>query len=201
MFKLLLATTNQGKVSEVSALLKNYRVQIITLNEFENIQEVEETGNTFLENANLKSFGYACQTGCLTLADDSGLEVEALNGKPGVFSARFAGLKASDEDNINKLLSEMKSTKQENRKAQFISVMSVSNPNRTEFNSEGICKGSIALNPIGSNGFGYDPVFIPAGYEQTFGQLEGKIKEKISHRSIALNKIINYFTANYHFPT
>ena len=177
---------------ELLALLKDFPLEIKTLDDFDGIEDVEETGNTFLENANLKSLEYARQTGYLTLADDSGLEVYALNGAPGVFSARYSGSNASDKDNIIKLLRELREIKRPVRSARFVCAMSVADPSGIRFTSEGFCAGEITLNPMGSNGFGYDPVFIPAGFEQTFGELSVKTKKKLSHRSIALKKIIGF---------
>ena len=192
MRELLVATRNQGKVTEILSLLEGSNFKLKTLDDFEKIEEVEETGNTFVENANLKSLGYAKQTNCLTLADDSGLEVNALSGAPGVFSARFAGANASDDANLNKLLNHLKKIKTSDREARFICAMSVSDPTGIKFNSLGVCGGEIALNSMGSNGFGYDPVFIPEGFQRTFGELYKETKEKVSHRTIALKKIITF---------
>jgi len=194
MLKLLVATRNQGKILELIALLKDFPFEIKTLDDFDETEDVEETGKTFLENANLKSLDYARQTGCLTLADDSGLEVDALNGAPGVFSARYSGINASDKDNINKLLHALREIKKPERSARFVCAMSVSEPRGTRFTNEGFCDGEIALNSMGSNGFGYDPVFIPSGFEQTFGELPAETKKKLSHRSNALKKIIGFLS-------
>ena len=155
---------------------------------------------TFAENATLKAESYAVQTGFWTLSDDSGLEVEALGGAPGVFSARYAGENASDQAGIAKLLEELNRTNDKFRAARFICAMAVSDESgREKFLAEGICDGKIAFQPHGTNGFGYDPIFIPNGFEQTFGELSSTIKGKISHRARAIAKIIRFlhtFTEN-----
>ncbi|NNE99426.1 MAG: XTP/dITP diphosphatase [Pyrinomonadaceae bacterium] len=194
MKKLLVATRNRGKVAELLSLLDDLPFELLTLDDFENVTDVEETGSTFIENAKLKSLEYAKQTNCLTLADDSGLEVEALDGAPGVYSARYSGENASDKDNIDKLLRELNAKKDQSRLARFVCAMSISDPSQNLFYGEGYCPGKIALSPIGSGGFGYDPVFVPAGYQRTFGELSAKTKKKVSHRSIALKKIIRFLS-------
>lgn len=180
--------------------MKNLPVRLKSLDEFENIQEVAETGRTFAENAKLKAESYAIQTNCWALADDSGLEVEALNNAPGVFSARYAGADADDSANINKLLSELKKVNGENRRAVFVCAAAVSDEKgKTQYIAEGMCGGTIAHEPKGSNGFGYDSIFIPDNFERTFGELSYEIKQKISHRSRALEKIFAFFTENAGF--
>lgn len=190
---ILAATKNSGKIKELKKLLADLPLQLRSLNEFSNIVDVEETGETFAENAVLKAQGYALQTGLLALADDSGLEVAALNGAPGIFSARYAGENSNDEEKISKLLKELNKTLDKKRKARFVCAMAISDDKgEIKFLAEGICNGTIALTSSGTQGFGYDPVFIPAGFEQTFGGLESEIKLKISHRAQAIKKIIRY---------
>lgn len=193
--ELLIATQNKGKIRELKELLSDSLFILRGLDEFSKIEDVEETGLTFSENAILKAKSYALQTGLWTLADDSGLEVEALDGRPGVLSARFAGVgeKTADEENTRKLLDELKNSKKNSRAARFFCAMAVSDEKGDiKFLADGICKGKIAVSPSGTNGFGYDPVFIPEGFDQTFGELSGEIKQKISHRARALKKIIAF---------
>ena len=188
---LLLGTKNNGKIKELKNFLNDFPFEIKSLAEFENIIEPKETGATFAENAALKATYYALETKMPALADDSGLEVEALGGAPGIFSARYAGENASDADNIAKLLDELK--KKDNRRAKFISSMAISDINgEIIFAADGVCQGTIALNTSGTNGFGYDPIFIPVGFEKTFGELSDEIKREISHRKRAIDKIIEF---------
>ena len=195
---LLVATKNAGKVKELNALLADLPLKLRSLDEFPNIVEAEENGVTFAENAVLKAQSYARQTGLETLADDSGLEVEALGGKPGVFSARYAGENAGDAERIKKLLRELDETKDSERRARFVCAMAISNPEgEIKFLAEGACDGRISPAAKGTNGFGYDPVFVPEGYEQTFGELPDPIKRRISHRARAVKKIIPYLRAFY----
>lgn len=198
MLELLIATKNAGKIKELEEPLAELPVRLHSLRDFPNVIEPDETGATFVENAVLKAKYYALQTGLRALADDSGLEVEALNGAPGVFSARYAGDEAKDADRIEKLLKELAETQDENRCARFVCAMAVADETgEIEFAEEGVCEGKIALLPRGANGFGYDPVFIPDGYAETFGELSGGIKRRISHRARALNKIIQHIRRFY----
>ena len=191
--ELLLATNNTGKIKELAELLADLPIRLRNLNEFETIVEPKETGTTFSENAVLKAKCYASQTRLWALADDSGLEVEALGGAPGIFSARYAGESATYAEKIGKLLQDMSRTNSGNRKARFVCAMGlVDEAGSVKFLSEGFCSGKIAAKPHGSGGFGYDPIFIPDGYPETFGELAGEIKQKISHRSRAIKKIIRF---------
>ncbi len=190
--EILIATKNAGKVRELEKLLEDsgdFRLR--SLNEFPDVADVEETGTTFAENAVLKARSYAKLTNLLALADDSGLEVEVLGGAPGVFSARYAGENASDAEKIGKLLNELQEKR--NRNARFVCVMALANEKSEIIHlAEGICEGEIALNVSGANGFGYDPVFIPEGFGQTFGELSADVKREISHRARAIRKIIRF---------
>ncbi len=193
MFNLLIATTNKGKVKELETLLADLSFNLKSLNEYQDIPEVEETGKSFAENAELKARYYALKTRCFSLADDSGLEVPALNDNPGVYSARYAGECATDVDNIEKLLKELEKTAYEARDARFICEMAVSNDTgKIIYQARGVCTGKITFRPLGNNGFGYDPLFVPTGYSETFGQLSSEIKRQISHRSKAVKQIIEY---------
>ncbi len=192
--KLIVGTNNAGKIRELNASLTDLPVEICGLNNFENIADVEETGATFAENAILKANSYARQTGLWALSDDSGLEVEALGGAPGVFSARYAGENAGDAERIAKLLGELAETGDKARRARFVCVMAVADEKGAiRFLAEGICEGEIADVPRGANGFGYDPIFVPDGFTETFGELSSTVKHKISHRARAINKIIRFF--------
>lgn len=191
--EILIATYNSGKVKELNGFLANSSLNLRSLSEFSNVIEVEETGTTFTENAVLKAKDYALQTGIWALADDSGLEVAALNGAPGVFSARYAGANSTSAEKITKLLKELSKTHNKKRRARFVCAMAIANEKgEIKFHGEGVCNGTIALKPCGINGFGYDPIFIPEGFKQTFGELRGEIKEKISHRAQAIEKIIRF---------
>lgn len=191
--KLLLATNNPGKLAELRLMIEELPVEIFDLADFPCIEEVEETGTTFSENARLKAIGYAQQTGVTALADDSGLDVDALDGRPGVLSARYGGESASFEEKMKMLLGELENADSGDRRAQFSCAIAISDENgHILFESEGICRGRIALSPIGSGGFGYDPLFLPDGYEHTFGELSSAIKQNISHRSRAFSQIMPF---------
>lgn len=197
--QILVGTNNAGKVRELKSLLADMTIELHSLDEFENIIEPEETGETFAENADLKAVYYSEKTGLATLADDSGLEVAALNGAPGVYSARYGGKDSSHAEKIVKLLEELENLKSQDRSARFVCVISLTNEKgEVIFRAEGVCDGKIANEPRGENGFGYDPVFIPEGFDETFGELSGEVKSNLSHRGKAIEKIIRFlrdFTA------
>ena len=185
MIKLLVATNNPGKVREYEALLKGLPLTL-TYPAQEGIDiEVEETGSTFTENARLKATTYARASDLLTLADDSGLEVDALGGKPGTRSARYAGQGASDEDRYRLLLSKLEGVSWEGRTARFRCVIAVARPQGEVRIAEGTCEGVIAFEPKGEHGFGYDPVFYMQEHGRTMAELEPEIKNRISHRARA----------------
>lgn len=185
--QLLVATWNEDKLREIRALLCNLPVDLLSLADFSKIGVVAETGSTFTENAALKASGYAQRAGVLTLADDSGLEVEALGGAPGVFSARYLSEHASYPDRIHALLTELEGVSGEERSARFVCAIAISSGSGEILHTiQATCEGRIATVPHGSGGFGYDPVFIPAGFDQTFAELSSDLKSRISHRSRAL---------------
>lgn len=185
--ELVIATRNRGKLVEVRQLLYCIPLALRSLMDFPETTEVEETGTTFHENASIKASAYAMQTGAWTLSDDSGLEVDALGGAPGVYSARYAGDGATDLERIELLLSELARTGDRLRRARFVCAVSLADPAGRIINvSTGACEGRIAHEARGNEGFGYDPVFIPEGFEQTFGQLSSGVKQNISHRARAL---------------
>ena len=188
---LVLASRNKGKTAEIQNLLKNFPITIKNLDDFGPIPPAKETGTTFDENAYIKASFTAKILGLPAMADDSGLCVEALNGAPGVYSARYAGEDATDEKRCLKLLDELKDTS--NRKAAFECVISIAVPSGPALTYEGRCEGLITEKPLGTNGFGYDPVFYYPPLEKTFAQLSPEEKNGVSHRGIALNEIRDEF--------
>lgn len=190
---LLVGTGNRGKIRELEELLAGVPLEICGLGDFPGLIEVEETGATFRENADLKAAGYARQSGQLSLADDSGLEVFALGGAPGVLSARFAGVENGYDVKITELLRQLDAAGTSDRRARFACAMSLASADgRIIFRTEGVCGGTIAEAPRGSGGFGYDPIFVPDGFDRTFGELDGEIKQQISHRARASREIVRY---------
>src|SRR6185295_14064913 len=196
-FKILIATHNLGKVREVRQALQSLPVTLVSLSDFAHVSLVKEVGRTYEENAVLKALSYAKQTGLCALADDSGLEVDALGGEPGVLSARFAGEDASDSERIQKLLTALNQRGNEDRSARFVCCMALAGWQPTDdltvgdepgllTVTEAKCEGAIAFQARGTNGFGFDPVFVPRGYDATFGELPNEVKARISPRAHAL---------------
>ena len=191
--KLLIATNNPGKVSELKDLLGGAGFELFDLTSFPNVSEVAETGLTFAENARLKASGYAIQGGLTALADDSGLAVDSLGGRPGVLSARYGGEETGFDKKMSMLLAELLATGDTDRRASFVCSIALAAPDGTIlFAAEGVCGGTLAHSPRGSSGFGYDPIFIPDGFEHTFGELDRSVKQEISHRSRAFLQIIPF---------
>jgi XTP/dITP diphosphohydrolase len=187
MPKLLIATTNPGKIREITSLLEGLPYEVIGLNLLpERYDVVEETGSTFTENAIIKSEYYFAQTGILSLADDSGLEVDALDGAPGIYSARFAGERATDADRVQKILSELHGVPRENRGAQFVCSIAITGFEDGTKTFEGIARGEISESPLGENGFGYDPIFIDPVSRKTYAELSKAEKSLSSHRGKSL---------------
>jgi XTP/dITP diphosphohydrolase len=189
LVKLLVATNNPGKVREYEELLVDLpRPPEITFPAQEGLAlEVDESGETFEENARIKATAYAQTSGLLTLADDSGLEVDALGGEPGIRSARYAGPHASDADRCRKLLDVLASTPAGQRSARFRCVVALALPDGTVYTAEGACQGEIGFVPRGKFGFGYDPIFIVKGYGgRTMAELPPELKNQISHRARAM---------------
>ena len=186
--ELLLATRNKNKIIEMSAFLKRLGLKIRTLEDFPDAPDVVEDGKSFEENAVKKALACAKYTGLLTLADDSGLMVDALSGAPGVNSHRFAGPKATDFENNMKLLDQMKNLDASRRTAKFVCCIAVANKDRIIRTVTGKCDGIILTEPRGREGFGYDPLFMKADYKKTFAELSLEIKNRISHRAMALEK-------------
>ena len=186
--KIVLATHNHDKEIELQHSLQGLGVEICSLSEYPDIGEIEETGTTLLENSLLKAHTVHGRTGLPAIADDTGLEVDALDGAPGVYSARFAGADATYEDNLNKLLFSMEEVSEERRSARFRTVISFVDGNQ-ELWTEGHIDGKIIDFPRGNSGFGYDPVFYIPQLEKTFAELSTEEKNKISHRGLALQKL------------
>ncbi len=186
--ELLLATRNRKKKLELQEILHELDLNIITLEEIPSLAEVEEDGNSFAENAIKKAVLTAKASGKICLADDSGLVVDALGGQPGIYSARFAGESASDEENNQKLLKLMEMIEEDKRTARFVCIIALSDAQGNVETVEGRCEGRIALAPMGKGGFGYDPLFIPQGYTQSFAELASATKNLISHRGKALEQ-------------
>jgi XTP/dITP diphosphohydrolase len=184
---IVLATKNQGKVKEFQNILKDYPVELRSLNDFGPIPEVEEDGATFDDNAYKKAHFTAKVLGLPAMSDDSGLVVEALNGAPGVHSARYAGEKATDQDNIDKLLLAMQGER--NRKAAFECVISIAVPGGPALTYEGRCEGEITEEAKGDGGFGYDPVFFSPELGKTFAESSMEEKKLVSHRGRALKGV------------
>lgn len=187
--RLLLATTNQGKVKEIKKLLQGLGLRIEYLKDYPELGTFKETGKTFEENSRGKSLFYSQKYPGLVLAEDSGLEVEALGGKPGVFSARFSGQGATDEKNIQKLLRLMTDVPENQRQARFVCVATLSRKGKVIKVFKGKVQGRILHQPVGNKGFGYDPVFYYPPLKKTFAQLKPAEKNLVSHRGRALRKV------------
>ncbi|MBA65318.1 MAG: non-canonical purine NTP pyrophosphatase, RdgB/HAM1 family [Candidatus Marinimicrobia bacterium] len=193
--KIVLATHNQHKRHEMNRVLSSMGITIVGLNDFPQIGDIEETGKTLLENAFIKARKVFELTGIPSIADDTGLEVNALDGAPGLFSARYAGENPTYEDNINKLMLALEGVPKEKRNAKFRTIIAFVDFNK-ELHSEGIAEGVITEIPEGRDGFGYDPIFKPNNFNKTYAEMDIEQKNKISHRGRALKKmkklLINY---------
>ena len=198
--KIIFATNNIHKAKELRSLLANYNmnqeIHLLTLNDLPDIKEIKETGSTFTENAMIKAEKVYSLTKLPTLADDSGLEVEYLNNRPGIYSKRYAGKNADDNDRINKLLKELNNVPPYKRKARFVCSM-VLIDKKTTFKLMGFCNGYITEKSKGTNGFGYDPVFFLPDLNKTMAQLSPKQKNTISHRANALKRIKEILVQSY----
>jgi len=185
----IVATWNKGKIREIQEVLKGLGLRIYALSDIPNVPEIEEDGKSFAENALKKARFYSKHFGKLTIADDSGLEVDSLKGQPGVHSARYAGEGASSREKNQKLLREMKDVPISKRGARFKCIIAVVSPDGREAIAQGECKGRIGFKEKGKKGFGYDPLFILPKYGKTMAELSLEAKNKISHRGKALRKI------------
>ena len=187
--KLVVASNNNGKIKELKQILSPFGYDVISQSEAGINIEVEETGNSFDENAALKAKAINKITGLATIADDSGLSVDFLDGAPGIYSARFAGENASDKDNNDKLLKMLSGIPKEKRNAKFICAIHFISEDGENISVQGQCSGQIGFSPVGEHGFGYDPIFIVG--EKSMAELSPEEKNKISHRAITLNKLTN----------
>jgi XTP/dITP diphosphohydrolase len=189
--KLILATTNLHKIREFRDMLKGFKdFDILSLRDFPSYVPPEETGSSFEENAKLKALIAAKHLKHLVLADDSGLVIPSLNGEPGVFSARYAGQHASDRENREKLINNLKSLPEEKRIGYFECSIAIATEEGLKKITSGLCEGRLLLSPKGSHGFGYDPLFIKHEYSKTFAEMEDELKNRISHRRKAFDKLL-----------
>ena len=193
--KLVLATSNRGKLREIQRALVGLPVGVLSLEDIGTAKNVEEKGRTFRENARLKAIAYSLESDCLTLAEDSGLEVERLGAAPGVFSARFSAPRPTDEKNIRKVLRLMKGVPCGERGARFVCHLVLARRGKVIKEVRGVVRGRVALAPKGDMGFGYDPIFFYAPLRRMFGELPADVKNRVSHRGRALAKMETFLSA------
>ncbi|GAF13404.1 nucleoside 5-triphosphatase RdgB [Bacillus sp. JCM 19045] len=189
--ELVIATSNKGKIKEFKTLFAGM-YEVKSLLDYPEVPEIIEDGDTFKANAAKKAETLAAYLNQNVLADDSGLSIDALNGEPGVFSARYAGTHKSDADNMAKVLSKLAEVPEENRIARFTCMMAIAEPGKETLFFEGQVEGIIATEARGTNGFGYDPIFLVPAYGQTMAELTSELKNKISHRADAIRQVKNY---------
>lgn len=192
--RLVIASYNQKKLKELKELLRDMSIELLSLGNFPNVKEVDEDGATFRENAEKKALGYANQTGCLTLAEDSGLSVDYLNGEPGVYSARFSGPAKDDLENCQKVLQLMENVPDNKRGASFQSAASLAIPGKILYTVQEKVEGRIANEMRGDGGFGYDPLFFYPKFGKTLAEVSAEMKHSVSHRGKALQKIKIFLT-------
>lgn len=190
MATIVLATNNKGKIRELSVMLKQFGVTVKSLSEFPEIGEIPETGDTFLENAFIKARTVAEITGHVTVADDSGIEIDALDGRPGVYSARYAGEECDDHANNEKMLAEMKDVPEDKRTGRYRCVMAASAPNGTEINTDGAYEIVVGHGYKGAGGFGYDVIVIDPEFGCHVAELDAEVKNSRSHRGKAMKKLL-----------
>jgi len=196
--QIVLASGNAGKLREIAQLLEGFNLEILPQSEF-NVPEIEETGLTFVDNAILKARNAAHYTGLPAIADDSGIAVDVLRGRPGIYSARFAGIGASDEENLEKLIRMITPFPDEERTARFICSMVYirHEEDHVPVIAEGVWEGQLLIDPKGQNGFGYDPIFYVSSQQCTSAELPPEIKNKLSHRGQALRKLLEQLSSLY----
>jgi XTP/dITP diphosphohydrolase len=187
--RLIVATKNKGKLEEIAQILAPFSWEVVSMSQIGITIDVEETGSTFEENALIKAESIRRLSGEMVLADDSGLEVDYLDGAPGIYSARYAGEGATDADRNRKLLDALKGAPADQRTARFVCAVALVFPDGSSVTARGTCEGSIASEPAGSNGFGYDPLFYVPELEKTVAQMDPELKNSISHRGNALRKL------------
>ncbi len=190
--EIVLATRNKKKIEEIKRITAGLPITILSLDDYPNCPETVEDRDTFEGNAVKKAVEVCQCSGKTALADDSGLEVDALNGAPGVYSARYAGSGANDAGNNQKVLSELRNVPDEKRTARFVCCMALAFPDGTIKTFFGYAKGRIGPEPKGKTGFGYDPLFVPEGCDRTFAEMTGEEKDKLSHRGKALENVRNF---------
>lgn len=193
--EIVLATRNKKKIEEIKRITADLPVTILSLDDFPGCPETVEDRDTFEGNATKKAVEVCRFTGKTALADDSGLEVDALNGAPGIYSARYSGSGANDVRNNEKLLAELKNVPSGKRGAQFVCCMALAFPDGTVKTFIGYAKGRIGFEPKGRTGFGYDPVFFPDGFDKTFAEMTGEEKDRLSHRGKALERLGSHLHA------
>jgi len=191
MKKIFIASKNKGKISEIRSYLTGFGIEVFSMLDSHEIHDIEETGDSFEDNALLKAKAVYEIVKIPVLADDSGLEVDLLDGKPGIYSARYSGINANDSSNNEKLLAELGNSPEDRRTARFRCVLCLYDGENSRF-FDGVCEGRIDFSIKGNNGFGYDPLFIPSGYSNTFGELSNEVKSRISHRAKALLSLKKY---------
>lgn len=190
MDELIIATKNKGKMKDFNGLFKPLGINISSLLDLSKpIDDIEETGTTFEENAALKAEAICATFDIPVIADDSGIEIDALDGAPGVYSARYAGEDKDDQANIEKVLEKLKEVPKQKRTARFVCVLAIAQPDKKTIFKRGECEGTIAFEPIGEDGFGYDPIFYPLGISRTMAEMAPDEKNQISHRRKALDQI------------
>jgi XTP/dITP diphosphohydrolase len=189
MTEVLIASNNQGKIKEIKELLRDFGVNVRSLKDLNMTIDVPETGKTFKENAALKAEALSQKTNLITIADDSGLSVDALNGEPGIFSARYSGPEKDSERNIDKLLEKLKGVPMDQRTAHFSCTLALSIPGAPTRFAAGRCEGVITTERRGADGFGYDPVFLVPNEKETFAEMGEAKKNRISHRALALQEL------------
>ncbi len=186
--EMILGTRNHGKIAEFRSLFKGMQIKLLSFYDFPDVPPVVEDGKTFQDNAAKKAKAIAKATGRIAVSDDSGLEVDFLKAVPGVYSARFAGERATDRDNARKVLKMLDGVAWEERSARFVCVICAATPKGKIVSAEGTCTGTISFEMRGSHGFGYDPIFVPDGYQMTMAEMEPELKNRISHRADAMKK-------------
>ncbi|SHN07623.1 XTP/dITP diphosphatase [Gracilibacillus kekensis] len=193
MKELIIATKNKGKMKDFIGLFEPFGIKVYSLSDLsEPVEDIEETGTTFQENAAIKAEAVCRMFNIPVIADDSGIEIDALNGAPGVYSARYAGEAKDDLANLEKVLDELKGVPEEQRTGRFVCVLAIAQPGQKTIFKRGECEGTIGDQAIGEHGFGYDPIFYPAGSSRTMAELTLEEKNQISHRKNALDKIENW---------
>ncbi|WP_075982492.1 XTP/dITP diphosphatase [Bacillus massilinigeriensis] len=197
MKEVIIATKNPGKAKEFVQMLEPLGFQVKTLLDYPEIEDVEETGKTFEENAILKAESISSALGKMAIADDSGIVIDALDGRPGIFSARYAGEEKNDEKNIDKVLAELEEVSERDRTARFYCALAVAVPGQSTFTVHGTCEGLILKERRGTNGFGYDPIFYVIEEGKSMAELAPEEKNQISHRANALKELKRVFLTEF----